>query len=361
MTTRLVLNHWEDWLVPGNPNDSLLLHAEASDRILICPSCIGQGYVHEILLREDLFLCIHDYQLSQDVMIEVQDECDRLEFEFQLIGPDAGYGFFVPYFGLRSFGARQSHKRHFKVGVFFQQSTLINYFQSFMERLLPPTQAIAERVLQALCERRCSRSTPAERVNQFLQNEKISNPALTFEQHLPNPLYAEAIALDYAARTPITSAMETIIRQILSCPYQGITRRTYLEQKALALVSMKLNAMEQPRLNTADLSCIYQAETLLRQQVVTPPTVETLARQVCTNRFKLNQGFHEVYGTTPYGYLRDYRLRQARWLLMTTDLSVGQAALTVGYQNRSSFAIAFRQKFGVNPKELQMQVRQCAS
>lgn len=361
MTIRLALNHWEDWLVPGNPNDSLLLHADTSDRILVCPSYLGQGYVHEIPLREDLSLSIHDYQLSQDMMIEVLDKCDRLEFEFQLIGPDAGYSFFVPYFGLRSFGARRSRQRHFKVGVFFQQSTLINYFQSFMERLLPPTQAIAERVLQALCGGRCSRSAPAKRANQFLQSKMVSNPALTFEQHLPDLLYAEAIALDYAACTPITSVMETIIRQILSCPYQGITRRTYLERKALALVSMRFNAMEQPRLSAADLSCIYQAETLLRQQVVTPPTIETLARQVCTNRFKLNQGFHEVYGTTPYGYLRDYRLRQARWLLMTTDLSVGQAALAVGYQNCSSFAIAFRQKFGVNPKALQMQVWQCAS
>ena len=47
-----------------------------------------------------------------------------------------------------------------------------------------------------------------------------------------------------------------------------------------------------------------------------------LAKQIGTNRLKLNQGFHHLYNTTPFGYLRNYRLRQAKSLLMTSELSV---------------------------------------
>ena len=163
------------------------------------------------------------------------------------------------------------------------------------------------------------------------------------------------LVLNYAARSLITPVMEQVIGQIFSCPFQGATRRTYLQRKALELVNLRLEAMLQPPLNEADLSCIYQAEAILRERIANPLTVETLARRVGTNRFKLNQGFHQVYGTTPYSYLRDYRLEQARRLLMISDLSIGNVATAVGYTCRSKFAMAFRQQFGINPKAYQMQ------
>ncbi|NET39662.1 MAG: helix-turn-helix transcriptional regulator [Cyanothece sp. SIO1E1] len=186
-------------------------------------------------------------------------------------------------------------------------------------------------------------------------------PPLTLAQIATDRLYSEAIDLGYAACRPLTSAMERLIGQILSCPYQGSTRRTYLEHKALALVSLYLEAMIQPPLSETDLNCIYQAASVLREQIVSPPTVEMLARWVGTNRFKLNQGFHRVYGTTPFGYLRDCRLAQAEQLLMTSELSIEKVATAVGYSSRSHFATAFRQQMGLNPKAFQMQAWQWAS
>ena len=85
-----------------------------------------------------------------------------------------------------------------------------------------------------------------------------------------------------------------------------------------------------------------------------PPSVETLARQVGLNRFKLNEGFHQVYGTTPFRYLRACRLGIADCLLTTSDLPTEVIAQKVGYASRSSFASAFRQWRGVKPKTLQL-------
>ncbi|MEL6332487.1 MAG: helix-turn-helix transcriptional regulator, partial [Cyanobacteria bacterium J06626_26] len=85
------------------------------------------------------------------------------------------------------------------------------------------------------------------------------------------------------------------------------------------------------------------------------------ARKVGTNRLKLNQGFHQVYGTTPFRYLRACRLTQARRLLTTSDLPVESVAAAVGYSSRNHFAKAFRQQVGLNPKTFQMQAWQCAS
>ncbi|MEM9451784.1 MAG: AraC family transcriptional regulator [Cyanobacteria bacterium P01_E01_bin.6] len=98
---------------------------------------------------------------------------------------------------------------------------------------------------------------------------------------------------------------------------------------------------------------IYQAGKILASRLDNPPSVEELAQQVGLNRLKLNHGFHHVYGTTPFRYLRNCRLAQARLLLTDSMLSVEDIAYRVGYTSRSRFATAFCQLFGLNPKTLQ--------
>ncbi|NJK28287.1 MAG: AraC family transcriptional regulator, partial [Coleofasciculaceae cyanobacterium SM2_3_26] len=150
MTAQLVLNRWEDLYVPGHPNDSRLLHSDPSDRISICPPHLGHGYFQEILLRDDLTLVILDYTLHQDVSIDVSSEGDRLEFEFQIVGADAGYSFFIPYFGLRQFGIKPARRRWFKVEVFFNRPALTTYFRSLVERLSPQIQDLVSRILKSM-------------------------------------------------------------------------------------------------------------------------------------------------------------------------------------------------------------------
>ena len=89
-----MLEQCEDWLEQGSYMDSRLLHSDKSDRILVCPSHLGQGYVQQIKLSEDLTLEIFDYTLSRDVVIEAASVGNPLKIEFQLSGADAEYSFF---------------------------------------------------------------------------------------------------------------------------------------------------------------------------------------------------------------------------------------------------------------------------
>lgn len=144
----------------------------------------------------------------------------------------------------------------------------------------------------------------------------------------------------------------------ISCSYRGLTRRRYLESKALDLVALRLDCLVKPQFNclkSDDLVAIYQAEGILRTHLENPPSIQLLTLWVGLNRLKLNQGFDRVYHTTPFGYLRKCRLAKARRLLMTSELSIEQVASKVGYTSRSRFATAFRQDFGLNPKMFQVQ------
>ena len=367
MTSRLVLNHREDWLLLGNPDDSRLFHSDPSDQILVYPSHVGQGYRQKIQLQEDLTLVIMDYVLNRDVVFDVPGENACIKFEFSLVDASARYSEFVPIIGFRMLGAAHTRRRVFELEVVFKRASMLTYVQAYLERLPTQTQQIVEGTVKSLWRfqggfRGLDTAEIMSRLVAYATKGTLTSYAdLTLGHLLSDALYAEIVDLQYANRQPITPAMETVMGQILSCPYYGATRRRYLERKALELVALRLQAIAHPRLNKTDLNCIYQAASILRSQIANPPPVEALARKVGTNRLKLNQGFHEVYGTTPFSYLRDCRIGQARRLLMTSEMSVERIAAAVGYSSRNHFAKAFRRQVGLNPKAFQMQVWKCAS
>ncbi|NEQ32331.1 MAG: helix-turn-helix transcriptional regulator [Leptolyngbya sp. SIO4C5] len=309
-------------------------------------------------------MVIFDYTLQQDLVMDLYQEKNCVEFAFHLDSLTGGKSYFCPYFGGKGLGFRAAGQRFSKVEVWCRQGSSSIYLRSFLERLHPQTVNVVQEVVQQLFPTPRRRPYPA--LADILTNESTSSIASESDLHssfqrMSDSLFADLIALQYAQRQSITSRMEQVIGNILSCPYQGSTRRTYLTQQALALIALRFEAMEQPNLNSTDLATIYQAAAILRARFVNPPSIEELTRQVATNRLKLNQGFHKVYGTTPFGYLRDCRLWQAQRLLMTTELSIGQVATEVGYGCRSKFAIAFRKYIGVNPKAFQMHALPMAS
>ncbi|MEM8611746.1 MAG: helix-turn-helix transcriptional regulator [Cyanobacteria bacterium P01_H01_bin.105] len=364
MVQQTRIEHIRDWNIPGSSEDPRLLHCDPSDIVFIHPKDICQGYSQEIWLQDDICLVIIDRTLTRSVMIDRHTSGTSIEFEFELTGSQAGYSYFFPHLDTRNLAFLSASKRTFKVEVFFKLPALTNYFQAFIDRLTPQKKPIVERFLQIIyryyygCG--TGRTTTAT-INQLFDPAIKPYSYLTFEQILSNALYSELRALGYELSCPITPAMGSVIEQILSCPYSGATRRTYLKQKALELVNLYLDAMLELRLEDDDLSCVYQAEAILRENMVNPPTLENLAKQVGTNRRKLNEGFRTVYKTTPFGYLRNCRLNQANWLLMTSELSIGEVGAAVGYTSRSRFASAFRQRSGVNPKAFQLQAWQYAS
>jgi AraC family transcriptional regulator, transcriptional activator of the genes for pyochelin and ferripyochelin receptors len=160
----------------------------------------------------------------------------------------------------------------------------------------------------------------------------------------------------------VTPEMQVILHQILQCPYQGAIKQMYLEGKVLELAALQFAQFadadhlsgSESLLKPDDIDRLHHAKEILMAQLDHPPSILSLARQVGLNDFKLKQGFRQVFGTTVFGYLRDYRLEQARLLLLEGQMSLQQVARTIGYTHSGYFAKAFKQKFGVSPKTFQL-------
>ncbi|MEW9096088.1 MAG: AraC family transcriptional regulator [Clostridiaceae bacterium] len=156
----------------------------------------------------------------------------------------------------------------------------------------------------------------------------------------------------------ITPSINLVLQQIINCPYKKGLKNIYMEGKILELLSIYLNdaVYQQEKHNTVklsneDITSIYKAKEILDRDIADTPTLTCLSKMICLNEFKLKNGFKEMFGDTVYGYVIDKRLEKARLLLEKKNMQVGEVASQVGYANASHFALAFRKKFGVNPKE----------
>ncbi|NDJ17354.1 AraC family transcriptional regulator [Myxacorys almedinensis] len=293
------------------------------------PATLGQGYYREIHLRNGLELAIANYQLHQDVIVEVPEREHPLEYEFTVVQEHLNQQtcFSSEHYFFSGSGLADSNICEWLAGwqvldVSFHLEP--DLFCTWMGDRLEQTSAQVKQLVKALNQARYTHdSTP-------------------------------------------TVAMQAALQQILHCPYTGITQQIYLESKVWELMALHLEQMLQESpydppsraLKPEDIDRIHHAKEILAQRLNDPPSLNALARQVGLNEFTLKQGFRQVFGTTVFGCSHHYRMERARELLAAGSLNVTEVAREVGFTNRGYFAAAFRKKFGVNPKAYSLVVNQ---
>ncbi|BDA71301.1 transcriptional regulator [Calothrix sp. PCC 7716] len=286
------------------------------------PEELAKGTSRTIKLRSEVDLEINDCQFHDDIRLKLPERAHVLEYCFYLSGNyqsddfSLGSGQYALYgSGTAPFEAfeTKSSERCVEVNVHLPPETLLSFLGDSTGQL------------------------PSELAH----------------------LIRDAGELYYTTVGAITPAMQVILQQILHCPYQGTTKRIYLESKVFELMSLLVEADLTERegkkdifkLNNHDIERIHHAKEILLQRLDNPPSLIELARIAGLNDCTLKRGFRQCFGTTVFGYLHDYRLEKAQQLLLIGDMSIAEVASSVGFASRSYFATAFRKKFGINPKQ----------
>ena len=99
-----------------------------------------------------------------------------------------------------------------------------------------------------------------------------------------------------------------------------------------------------------DKEKLTYAKKYVEENLRRPPTLSELAKIIGVNEYKLKRGFKELFQTTVFGHLSDYRLDLARQQLSDTSKSIGEIAVELGYSSSQHFSTAFRKKYGLSPK-----------
>jgi len=88
---------------------------------------------------------------------------------------------------------------------------------------------------------------------------------------------------------------------------------------------------------------------ILKNNLVEPPSLEALGKQVGCSSFYLSRIFSQQMSKTISQYLRQLRMEKAAELLRAGRLNVTQVAMEVGYASSSHFSVAFHETFGCCP------------
>ena len=101
-----------------------------------------------------------------------------------------------------------------------------------------------------------------------------------------------------------------------------------------------------------DAVLVRAARDVLVERIADPPSLETLALLVGSNRRRLNEAFQAHFGQPVFGWLREERLRRAHHLVCHTDTPISAIGEHLGYSTPANFTRAFRDRFGFAPRDL---------
>jgi AraC-like DNA-binding protein len=293
------------------------------------PDEIGNGFMYLSKFRPGLMLGIGDYQLWKNLTVS-------FEFKSSLFI----LGFSVPGNVWSTLGYGQGKKDVF---MFNSGHSYISY--------LPEWQGVAKYPAR----------TPLRSVSIYIDPLLLNTFWDGQHDRIPTGMHDivnGANEKHYHHALTTTPLVNMAIHQIFNCPYRDPLKRLYLESKALELITYNLaqlvadkNGHNQPStLQSSDIERVREARNVLINNLENPLSLLELARQVGINKNKLNQGFHQIFGTSVFDYLRICRLEQARALLESKEKNVTEAAFEVGYAEQRSFTRAFKRHFGTNPK-----------
>lgn len=85
-------------------------------------------------------------------------------------------------------------------------------------------------------------------------------------------------------------------------------------------------------------------------------TLATMADVARFSPFHFHRLFAEEFGETPGEYLQRLRFERAQRMLLTTDRSVSEICLEVGYGSVGTFCARFRDRYGRTPTDF----RECS-
>lgn len=87
----------------------------------------------------------------------------------------------------------------------------------------------------------------------------------------------------------------------------------------------------------------------IRQSYMDKITLEDFSEVAHLSKYYLLKLFKQAVGVTPYEYLLNYRINQAKKMLRTTEMSIAQVASFTGFQNESNFIRQFKAVTGATP------------
>lgn len=289
---------------------------------------LKKAFAKELELRKGLKIVINQYNLKQNITIDFEVYTPPLEFAYCLSG---------------NANAQIINNKQTDIQINFNKyESVIFYFPDSKGKI---TFSNAE-PLNIL-----SLHIAPDFLNDFIDGQFDELPDEFIDITNNN-------SISYIKSIQMNSDMIEIANQIINCEYEGLTRKMYLESKALELMTKHLILLSKfgisehkSNLRMEELELIQKIKNSIDTKIANPPSLFEIAKDAGLNHTKLNAGFKQLYDNTVFGYIRSRRLENAKYELKNSELSISELSYQLGYSSPSHFTREFSKAFGISPKE----------
>ncbi|MGI2902638.1 AraC family transcriptional regulator [Tolypothrix sp. VBCCA 56010] len=246
LTTREHAELWAEAALNSLHNTS----SQRNEFLCEVPRQLGKGYVQNIELHPHLWLSIEDCEYYDDVLIKTPSWNHPLQFMVLLSG------IITDDYGCHGGGR-----------------TLIS--GSGIQRAMTFELQKSQRLVG---------------VNIHMEPELLGTFFSREPGQIPSEFQLLAKGNDWQTLLypQITTAIRFLTQQIINCPYQGITKRMYLQGKVLELMALQLapiladRGIQQtaPRLKSETIARIHHAREIMLSRLENPPSLMELATLV---------------------------------------------------------------------------------
>jgi AraC-like DNA-binding protein len=190
---------------------------------------------------------------------------------------------------------------------------------------------------------------------EFIGDVLADGPGMV-PRHIDRFLANAVRGINYS-HLPINAEILSAATDIACCPYTGKLRLIYLEAKALELCCLIVAALDRlsfasEHYGEADLMRFQKARQIVATRFHPVPRASQIARELGINETKLKRGFKTLFGRPLNEYGRECRMQYAMQLLRNHHMSISRVAEQAGYEHQTTFANAFKQRFGYRPKDV---------
>ena len=158
------------------------------------------------------------------------------------------------------------------------------------------------------------------------------------------------------------AAIQQCLIGLISCPFSGTLRSTYMQSKSHELLCLTLDLIQklesqsyQKTIDPRVYEQLNKVSEILFERYTQPPSISELAKQVGMSEASLKKGFKRLFGFTIGERIQQLRMTQAQVLLRQNKGSITHIANSLGYEHASNFITAFKRQFGFTPKAFQKQ------
>lgn len=283
------------------------------------PEALGECYCERLTLDNDLMVLRSRYHATRNLIEETANPHNRpmLVITFGMQG-DSGYK--------GADGSAVAFRSGYTTITAFQQSLGERYYEAG---------ATVSQLRVLIGERMLNTYLGEQRTHQLLGNGHVRQ-------------------LAFQKTSAASASHATALTRYLN---QGVTAKLDMHIHTLSLLSEQLKLLSPPAsdkslpMSAVDIEKLDRARDIMVEHMDQPLTIPYLCAAVGLNEFKLKEGMHHRFNSTPHRMLHELRMRKA-YTLLESGCQVAQAAYQVGYKFPNNFSAAFSRFFGKSPKSV---------